>query len=243
MESIDVLTGQHVTIAYKPANVFERGIATSIDWLVQFFYIMSLSIFLNITSWIHIMNEYAAVTLYLILLIPVVFYNFLFEGLMTNGQTPGKMLFRLKVTKTDGTAISTSQHFMRWLIRPVDFFPFLGLLGMFFILYTKKKQRIGDLAADTVVVKTFGKIDIGAEYYDFDDNYRLTFQEVEGLNDAQVRYIMYFLDLPEKYNQDKIADLAQKVKSVLNIPEVRMQHRDFLTTVVKDYNYSTSLGL
>lgn len=247
MESIDVVTGQHVTIAYKAANAFERGAATLVDWLIQGIYVVILNILLSFSfgtaAWIRVSHENLIITFYLILIAPLIFYNFLFEAFLLNGQTPGKKLFRLKVTKTDGTAISTGQHFLRWLLRPIDFFPFLGGLGMFFIFYTKKKQRLGDLAADTVVVKTYGKIDIGAEYYDFDENYRPSIQRVEELNDAQVRYIVYFLDMPEKLNKERITDLSQKVKAVLDTGDIRMSDRDFLKLVVKDYNYTTSLGL
>lgn len=243
MESIDVLTGQHVTIAYKPANVFERGIATSLDWFIQFLYIMFLSIVMSVFGIDYYFHQNLFITIYLIFSIPVLFYTFFFEGIILNGQTPGKMILRLKVTKTDGTAISLGQHFLRWLLRPIDFFPFLGGVGIFVILYSKKKQRIGDLAADTIVVKTSGKINIGAEYYDFDETYRPVFPEVDELNDAQVRYIMSLLDLPEKYNREKLRDLAEKVKSVLKIDEHRMTDSDFLKRIVKDYNYTTSLGI
>lgn len=243
MESIDVLTGQHVTIAYKPANPFERGVATTLDWVIQFFYAMFVFVLIENMELSYFLDRNVYITLLLIFYSPVAFYNFIFEGFLLQGQTPGKMILHLKVTKADGTSISTWQHFLRWLLRPVDFFPFLGALGVFMIFFTKKKQRVGDMAADTIVVKTSGKINIGAEYYDFDETYNPVFAGVEVLNDAQVRYIMSVLDLPVKYNGDKIDDLARKVKAVLSLEEDRMDNRDFLKRIVKDYNYSTSLGI
>lgn len=243
MESISVLTGQHVTIAYKPSNPFERGVATALDWILQFFYVMFVYAFIENLGLHDSLHRNVFFTLLFIVFSPVIFYNFLFEGLIMNGQTPGKMLLRIKVTKADGTSVSLGQHFLRWLLRPVDFMPFLGGLGMFFIFFTKKKQRLGDLAADTIVVKTSGKIDIGAEYYDFDETYMPRYQDLSMLNDAQVRYIMSLLDLPPKYNKEKILDLAQKVKEVAGLEENRLPDRDFLRQVVKDYNYGASLGL
>ncbi len=239
MESIDILTGQHVTIAYKPASAFERGFATILDWIFQFFYYLFLAVIWGELEYNVSHNIY--ITIILITIAPIAFYNFLFEAFMS-GQTPGKMIMKIKVTHADGSAVSIGHHFLRWLLRPVDFFPTMGGLGLLFILFTKKQQRIGDLAANTIVVKTSAKIDIGAEYYDFDETYNPTFPQVENLSEGQVRLIRSFLDLPEKGNEDRINELAGKVRRVLNIDN-RMQERDLLKRVVKDYNFYASLGL
>ncbi len=241
MESIDVLTGQHVTIAYKPAGAFERGFSTILDWIIQFFYLMFLFVVAEEFNNAWNLPENVNITIFLIFFAPVAFYNFLFEGFMY-GQTPGKMILKIKVTDADGSSVSIGRHFLRWLLRPIDFFPMMGGLGVFFIIFTKKQQRIGDLAADTVVVRTSGKIDIGAEYYDFDEDYTPVFQQVEELSEGQVRLIRSFLELPERGNEEKIEDLSAKVRKVLRI-DTPIPDRDLLTQVVKDYNYYASLGI
>jgi hypothetical protein len=73
-------------------------------------------------------------------------YFFLFEAL--KGQTLGKRFANLRVVKPDGTAASTGKIAIRTLLRPIDY----TLFGIICVLATgKKRQRLGDLAANTIV--------------------------------------------------------------------------------------------
>jgi uncharacterized RDD family membrane protein YckC len=70
------------------------------------------------------------------------------------GATVGKMAMGLRVVKAaDGSAISWMESIIRNVLRIVDALPFLYILGMILIAVTAKKQRVGDLAASTIVVK------------------------------------------------------------------------------------------
>jgi uncharacterized RDD family membrane protein YckC len=69
------------------------------------------------------------------------------------GQTIGKMLMDIVVVSEDDGSISYKEATVRTLLRPLD------TLGLVAIYVTDRKQRIGDLAADTVVVKTKEKPD------------------------------------------------------------------------------------
>ena len=69
------------------------------------------------------------------------------------GQTIGKMLMDIVVVSEDDGSISYKEATVRTLLRPFD------TLGLVAIYVTDRKQRIGDLAADTVVVKTKEKPD------------------------------------------------------------------------------------
>ncbi|MDR2626839.1 MAG: RDD family protein [Dysgonamonadaceae bacterium] len=242
MNTIDISTGQHVTILYRPAGAIERAVATVLDWAIQYFYFMLLFMLFAILSTNDPLFFYEYTDLKIVILIlsliPVAFYNFLFEAFM-RGQTPGKMLLKIRITNLDGSTTSTGSHFLRWLIRPVDFLPFLGILGGIFIGNTKNKQRIGDLAAGTIVVKTNQRVNINAEYYEFDDDYTPLYPQVEKLSEAQIRFIIKHLELPEKWNLQNIEDLAGKVKNTLEINS-DLRNRDFLVRIVKDYNYYAS---
>ena len=69
------------------------------------------------------------------------------------GKTLGKRLMGLRVAKLDGSAPGTGGSLVRNLLRIVDSLPFLYLIGLIVMLVTEKKQRIGDLAASTVVIR------------------------------------------------------------------------------------------
>ena len=68
------------------------------------------------------------------------------------GATPGKMMTGLRVRTMDGGAIGWVAAVVRNLLRPVDAF-FLGAVGAIVAGSNRRRQRIGDLAARTVVVR------------------------------------------------------------------------------------------
>jgi uncharacterized RDD family membrane protein YckC len=68
------------------------------------------------------------------------------------GATLGKMLLRLRVVKTDGSPISWSESVIRNLLRIIDGL-FDYLVGAILIWTSPLRQRLGDRAAKTVVVR------------------------------------------------------------------------------------------
>jgi uncharacterized RDD family membrane protein YckC len=79
-------------------------------------------------------------------------YGITCEWLM-RGQTLGKRLLRLRVMDATGLRLRFSQILMRNLLRAVDSLPALYLLGGAVCLLSRRGQRLGDLAAGTVVVR------------------------------------------------------------------------------------------
>jgi uncharacterized RDD family membrane protein YckC len=78
-------------------------------------------------------------------------YGFLLEGLY--GYTPGKYLLGLVVVNSDGSNCTVGASILRNLLWIVDALPTANLVAMVLILVTDDNQRVGDLVADTVVVK------------------------------------------------------------------------------------------
>jgi uncharacterized RDD family membrane protein YckC len=72
---------------------------------------------------------------------------------MWRGQTIGKRLLRLRVVDADGLRLHFSQIAIRNLLRVVDLLPGLYVVGGLATLLTRKAQRLGDLAANTVVIR------------------------------------------------------------------------------------------
>ena len=69
------------------------------------------------------------------------------------GQTVGKWLFRLQVMDVQGLRLHFAQIAVRNLLRFVDALPFFYLVGGVACLISRRGQRLGDLAANTVVVR------------------------------------------------------------------------------------------
>ncbi|MEN9569474.1 MAG: hypothetical protein RL172_705 [Bacteroidota bacterium] len=71
-----------------------------------------------------------------------------------NGQTPGKMLLKIKVVTIQYAKASFGQTLVRHLFDIIDYLPFLGILGIIVASSTGYQQRVGDLVAGTIVVNS-----------------------------------------------------------------------------------------
>ena len=70
------------------------------------------------------------------------------------GQTFGKRLLRLRVMDSSGLRLKPSQIVVRNLLRFVDGLPLFYAVGGISCLLSRYSQRLGDLAANTIVVRT-----------------------------------------------------------------------------------------
>ena len=69
------------------------------------------------------------------------------------GQTIGKRLLRLRVVDTQGLKLNFTQIALRNLLRPIDQLPALYAIGGAVCLLNRRNQRLGDIAAGTIVVR------------------------------------------------------------------------------------------
>ena len=69
------------------------------------------------------------------------------------GRTLGKVVMDLKVVSLDGEPYGLTACLIRNVLRIVDGLPVFYIVGLISVAVTSKKQRLGDLAAGTVVVQ------------------------------------------------------------------------------------------
>jgi len=79
-------------------------------------------------------------------------YFTLFEAFW-HGRTPGKRIARIRVIQRSGRAIGIIESMARNFIRYVDQIPFFYAVGVVAVFATRQHQRLGDLAAGTLVVR------------------------------------------------------------------------------------------
>lgn len=79
-------------------------------------------------------------------------YFVLFEA-FGSGRTPGKRVVGLRVLTVDGARASFWRIVIRNVVRFIDYLPAAYLVGMGTVLMSEKHQRLGDLAAGTIVVR------------------------------------------------------------------------------------------
>lgn len=142
------VTPEAVTITVDVAGLGSRMIASLIDSLIQ------LAIVVPILLGVGASELSGTVELIVVsLVVFLVFWGYypLFEVLW-QGRTPGKRAQRLRVLRTDGQPAGGAAILVRNLIRILDvfLFPFLAVISM---LVTSRAQRLGDLAAGTMVVR------------------------------------------------------------------------------------------
>jgi uncharacterized membrane protein SpoIIM required for sporulation/uncharacterized RDD family membrane protein YckC len=80
-------------------------------------------------------------------------YGIFFEW-RWRGQTIGKKLLRLRVVDVEGMRLQFSQIVVRNLLRVVDELPAFYFVGGVTCWFNSKCQRLGDIAANTVVIRS-----------------------------------------------------------------------------------------
>lgn len=73
--------------------------------------------------------------------------------ILSKGRTLGKTVFGLKVVGVDGSRVSTRQVLVREFVALPELFLSMGVLGMVSMMFSERSQRLGDLAAGTVVIR------------------------------------------------------------------------------------------
>ena len=138
-------TPEGIDLEVIPAGPVPRGLALLVDALIT----QSVTFLLFLLS---SLGGNAGLGLFFLLLFTVEwFYPVLFEVLRA-GQTPGKRAMSLRVLNADATPIGWNASLLRNLLRAVDVFPVFYLAGIVSMLLGRRFQRLGDLAAHTLVV-------------------------------------------------------------------------------------------
>ena len=99
-----------------------------------------------------LLNGWGAFAYSITLFVVVFGYDILFE-VLSSGRTPGKRLNGLRVVRVGGFPIGFLASAIRNTLRLIDFLPSAYLVGCAAILVTERNQRLGDLAAGTLVVR------------------------------------------------------------------------------------------
>jgi len=142
-----VLTPEKVVVTYRLAGLGTRASAQLLDLIIA----TGLMIVVVRILGFALPGGIAELVIGVVVTFGFLGYFSLFEGLW-NGQTPGKKASSLRVRMVDGSPVSFSAALYRNLLRPADMLPIAYLVGFVAMFTNEKSQRIGDLAAGTVVV-------------------------------------------------------------------------------------------
>lgn len=151
LATLHIRTPEGVVFSQELAGPMARFLAWFIDVLCIFAFGFVLYIALMIFAVISL-----GVAQAIGMLLSFVFY--LGYGIYTEwrwrGQTVGKRVLRLRVVDVHGLRLKFSQVLIRNLLRPVDMQPLVFyFVGGLTSLLNSRGQRLGDLVANTVVVR------------------------------------------------------------------------------------------
>ena len=241
MSQIQIQTTQNVALSFTPASVGDRILAHFIDWVI---FIAWFLIFALVASGIGnslFDSRIGMVAFVVFMLLPVMLYDLLFEVFM-NGQSLGKRAMQIRVMALDGTPPTLGAYLMRWMFRLLDTGIFGSVVALIVSAVNGKGQRIGDIAANTAVVKlkqTVSLAQLKQEKIQVD--YLPMFPEASLLSDRDVLTINAVLKKGREENNALIVrEATQKVKEVIGV-ETDMNNMAFLQQVLQDHTYLTTV--
>jgi uncharacterized RDD family membrane protein YckC len=150
----EVLTTEKVPFGYRVAGLGSRFLA----WLIDSFAILILNFMgLLLGSVLIVGRPGFGMALFFLWQFVVMWGYFLLFEWLWHGQTPGKYLLGIRVIDWRGTAMTFFPSAVRNLLRVADSLPIPlpmgpGLLGFLVAACNRESRRLGDLAADTLVV-------------------------------------------------------------------------------------------
>jgi len=260
MPLIQIETAFNIDLEFEIAETHKRLFAYMIDFTILLLFFMSMKYFyyggFNLKD-AETLQSHVGLDI-LTISIPMLLYSLVCEVFM-NGQTVGKKLLNIRVISLDGGEPNLSQYMIRWMFKVFEwpfFFGytyfslqsisgyimttgFLGLVVLIIIAVSKRNQRLGDIAANTVLVNTKSAFSVDDTIFmDISEkDYSVSFPEVLRLSDRDINTIKNVLDLYHKENNTQTCDrVALKVQEVLHI-QSDMYSINFLETLLADYNY------
>lgn len=168
---VRVVTPENIEFEYMLAGPFQRLPAFLVDFALRttiFAALVMLTLFIGVPI-IGSMGFALVITVgSLAFFVLSWLYGTIMEA-QFNGRTVGKVVFGLRTISSDGRPINASQAALRNLLRLCDFMPPLSLtllvpsappvdllptcfIGLAAMTLTTRMQRVGDLAANTMVV-------------------------------------------------------------------------------------------
>lgn len=240
MAKIDVTTTQNVTIQYETAGFLWRFIAWLIDTsVITVFFFASIYLFFTIGG---SMDSELKIAIFSAVFTVIKFSYSLLIEMFTNGQSIGKKIVGIVVIKLNGNALETSDYLIRWAYRMVDFGMSFFSVGTISILMSEKNQRLGDMIANTTVVKlkpdrivTLDDLQNLPDKEDYVPKYpqvvRYNDEEMLALKNLLVRYQQF---RNNTYN-DILHTTVVKLKEQMGLEEIRMDDVSFLREIISEY--------
>lgn len=145
-DRIRLETPEGLAIELQLAGLGSRFSSAIVDHLIQLLAIIGIGLVASPAG-------VAGAAVYAVIAFAIVIaYDTAFET-ANGGQTPGKRMNGLRVVRATGEPVTFPIALVRNLLRLVDFLPTAYAIGLVSVLASARNQRLGDMAAGTIVVR------------------------------------------------------------------------------------------
>ncbi len=152
-------TPEQIDLGLELAGPGSRASAQILDWLVKLAILVLVGLVIAIVAGLigpgqvdPILTSTLLGVGGVLLFVFLIGYDIYYEG-CRNGQTPGKKYVGIRVVRAGGGPINVRAAAIRNVVGLADFLPVGYLVGGILMLLNKRAQRLGDMAAETIVVR------------------------------------------------------------------------------------------
>ncbi|MCC6606923.1 MAG: RDD family protein [Anaerolineae bacterium] len=156
-EFLNIDTPENVVFGYEVVGIGSRFLAALVDTTIIGLLLMATNAILILVV-VGGFDELSSASSFLLAMLSLISFAFfwgyyIFFEMTWNGSSPGKRQVGIRVIRADGTPITLAESVIRNLVRLIDFLPGAYGLGLVTMFIDSKARRLGDLAANTLVVR------------------------------------------------------------------------------------------
>jgi uncharacterized RDD family membrane protein YckC len=249
-DRLELTTPEGVTLDLELAGVGSRALAGTLDLIIQAMIMYGVIVVMLVGAFAGGGNPFLVIAASILAVVAAILgYHVVFE-VWVGGQTPGKRMIGLRVVRTDGGPVGLAQSLIRTLMRIIDFLPTIYAIGIVTVFATTRNQRLGDLAAGTVVIldrsrhpkpvptsrPTTPMSEIVGNGEPASASVPVGW-DVSAVTDEEVGLVRRFLDrrwsLDDGARRALAADLAARLRTKVVAPESFVADEPFLAQIVR----------
>lgn len=154
-DRITIATPEGVDLELTLAGLGSRFTAALVDSLLQVALMVAAGVLLVGTQFVtggSLGGGWTVAVFFVVAFLILFGYHTFFE-VLASGRTPGKRWTGLRVVRVGGHPVTFTASAVRNVVRLVDWLPSGYVIGATAILVTPRNQRLGDIAAGTLVVR------------------------------------------------------------------------------------------
>lgn len=220
-------TPQNVELTRPLAGIGSRMMAGFADNIIIFLIYLLLFLFVmlyysfEINEPLQLLRNGDTLVFTLIIIAGFVLYwgYFALSEYYMNGQTIGKRNLKIRVVKLEGGPLSFTDLAIRNLLRAADFL-FLYLVAGVVMFFTKRVQRLGDLAAGTVVISedvvNYASANDYKNTLSVDSNLEAGILRVHGISAETYRALNSYLKRRHEFSMEVRLKIFGKLLNTLN---------------------------